>query len=212
MKALFRIFVANLTRALRYLLLASGAVLLTVSLTPAVHWWSQALAVDWDAGESDVLVVLAGSALDDGILGESSYWRSVFAVQEFRSHPYRRIIISGSNSGPVPVSDSMKKFLEAHGIPGQLIDTEGRSRSTRENAIYTAQLLRDHGSPIVLITSDYHMRRAAQLFRRAGVKVIAHPYPDVEKRCGRLERRWGAAVDLATESTKLLYYRWRGWI
>jgi uncharacterized SAM-binding protein YcdF (DUF218 family) len=190
----------------------AGLVLFAILFTPLVHWWGQALSVPWGAGRGDVLVVLAGSALGDGILGESSYWRSVFATQDYRATPYRRVIVSGTSEGALPVAAGMKKFLQAHDIPATAIEVEAQSHSTRENAEFTARLLAGETGRVVLVTSDYHMFRATRLFARAGVTVIPHPYPDIEKRYHRMERRWGAAADLAVEAVKIVYYRWQGWI
>lgn len=212
MKSLPGHLAVRLARGARAALTAAGALLLAVSLTPLVHWWGRALAVDWGSGRGEVLVVLAGAALGDGILGENSYWRSVFAVQDFRAHSYRRVIISGASDGARPVAVAMKQFLIAHDVPADRIEVDTASQSTRENALFTAALLKQETGPVVLVTSDYHMRRAAAQFARAGISVIPHPYPDVEKRYGHPARRWSAAIDLAVESAKLAYYRWKGWI
>jgi uncharacterized SAM-binding protein YcdF (DUF218 family) len=60
--------------------------------------------------------------------------------------------------------------------------TEERSRDTNENGVYTVALLRDQGiERIVLVTHDFHMRRASAAFertvRRHGVAmtIVAAP-------------------------------------
>ena len=190
-----------------------GILFMLVLSTPLVHWWGKALSVEWGTERGDVLVVLSGSVLGDGILGESSYWRSAFAAQEYRANPYRRVIVSGGGEGTSePVAVGMKKFLVASGIPAALIEVEDQSHSTRENAAFTAILLAGEPGRVVLVSSDYHMYRAVRLFARAGVSVIPRPYPDVEKRYRRFERRWGAVMDLAVETVKIAYYRFHGWI
>ena len=53
---------------------------------------------------------------------------------------------------------------------------ESRSRSTAENARYSAELLRQQGiEQVVLVTQAYHMRRAEKHFRAAGLQVLAAP-------------------------------------
>ena len=64
----------------------------------------------------------------------------------------------------------------------------------------------------VLLTSDYHMFRAAQALRKAGVTVIPRPIPDASKRAGSWNLRWEVVQDLMIETTKIGYYWLRGWI
>jgi uncharacterized SAM-binding protein YcdF (DUF218 family) len=53
----------------------------------------------------------------------------------------------------------------------------GQSRTTHEDALYTAALFESAGleKDILLVTSATHMPRAAALFRKAGFEV--HPAP-----------------------------------
>lgn len=53
---------------------------------------------------------------------------------------------------------------------------EGESRNTRENAIYSAAILRQHRiDTIILVTTAFHMARAQRDFERQGLKVIPAP-------------------------------------
>ena len=54
---------------------------------------------------------------------------------------------------------------------------EGRSRNTRENAEFSAEILKREGiTRIVLVTQAYHMPRAVEAFRRAGLSVLPAPH------------------------------------
>lgn len=69
-----------------------------------------------------------------------------------------------------------KQFITNFGVPEENILIESRSRNTRENALYSAKILKRKGyQKILLITSAFHMRRAESLFRRQGIKVIPFP-------------------------------------
>jgi uncharacterized SAM-binding protein YcdF (DUF218 family) len=53
---------------------------------------------------------------------------------------------------------------------------EARSRTTHENAAFSAEILRAQGiSKVILVTSAWHMPRAVQAFRAQGIEPIAAP-------------------------------------
>src|SRR5215813_5065330 len=51
-----------------------GLLVVLVTMTPLVSWWAGALAGPWEDPAGDVLIVLGGSLLADGVMGPSSYW------------------------------------------------------------------------------------------------------------------------------------------
>ncbi len=191
---------------------AIGLLYVAVSATPLVDWWARALAGPWEDPGGDVLIVLGGAELDDGIIGQSSYLRCVYAVRAFRAGAIHRILVSGGGPQRHSVAEAMRDFIANSGVPGDLIAVETESRSTRENAIATSRILsRDPGRK-VLLTSDYHMFRAARCFAKAGLHVERRPIPDAIKRAARWPGRWPAFFDLCVESAKIVYYAARGWI
>jgi uncharacterized SAM-binding protein YcdF (DUF218 family) len=107
---------------------------------------------------------------------------------------------------------ALRQFLIAQGIPDQVIHLEDASTTTRENARYTAELLKNTPGRKLLLTSDYHMYRAARAFERAGLEVFTLPCPDVRKRVSSWRGRWPAFLDLVDETLKIGYYAARGWI
>lgn len=191
---------------------AIGSLWLVVAFTPLVHWWATMLAGRWEEPKGDVLVVLAGSEMEGDILGESTYWRCVYALMAFRQGWARRIYVSGGSGSERPVAELMRLFLVGQGVPPQAVLAEVDSLSTRESTLNLVPALkREQGTP-VLLTSDFHMYRAWRAFRKAGVTLRPAPIPDARKRAVRWQRRWDAFLDLATETIKIVYYRARGWI
>ena len=89
---------------------------------------------------------------------------------------------------------------------------EGRSGSTRENALFTAGLLAADGRKKVLMTSDYHMFRAVRAFRKAGLDVRTIPVPDAGKRWNSYAMRWPVFIGLFVETAKICVYAVRGWM
>jgi uncharacterized SAM-binding protein YcdF (DUF218 family) len=195
---------------LRYVIraLASlGLLFVMVTVTPVLEWWSSALAGPWTEARGDVLIVLGSEGQPDGIIGESSYWRAVYAIRAWRQGGFREIVVSGAG-----VADAMRDFMVNSGVPAAAIRVETQAGSTRENALFVARMLADTPGRKVLLTSDYHMFRAYRAFRKAGMNVEPRPFPDAGKRVQRWERRWGVFLGLGLETGKIGYYWARRWI
>jgi uncharacterized SAM-binding protein YcdF (DUF218 family) len=197
--------------------LAAGFVLLLAvahlsPLVPAIGRW---LTGQWEEPKGDVLIVLSADQLGDGTLGLVSYWRSVYAVRAWRAGGFQRIVVSGGKLGypqSPSVAQSMADFIAALGVPRGAIWLEERSLSTRENALFTAALIRDWPGKKVLLTSDCHMRRARLAFARAGIDTVPAPMPDIGKRWNNWLSRWDCSWTVAGELVKFAYYAARGWI
>ncbi len=188
-----------------------GLLLVVVTFSPLVYWWATKLAGPWSDPPGEVLIVLGGSILDDHTMGESSYWRSVYATRVYREGQFHQVLLSGGGK-PIPSVLPMRDFLECQGIPPELIEMETASMSTRENALNTKRLLEGVPGRKVLLTSDYHMFRASRAFKKAGLDVLPRPFPDVRKRATNWTGRWPAFIDLVIETAKIPYYFIRGWI
>jgi uncharacterized SAM-binding protein YcdF (DUF218 family) len=106
----------------------------------------------------------------------------------------------------------MRNFLVYHGVPAGIVQLETRSNSTRENALLTRATIGSLPGRKVLLTSDYHMFRARRAFQRAGIDVLARPFPDAIKRSQHLAGRMPSFVEEGIESAKIVYYFARGWI
>lgn len=201
---------AGLRRWLLIFLAAVGLLFVLVSFTPLTAQWARLLAQPWQDPRGEVLIVLGSDRVDD-MIGYSSYWRSVYAVWAFREGGFRRVVVSGGPGGAA-VAVAMRDFMISSGIPSGVIDIETESTSTRENALRTAELLSAEGGGKTLLTSDFHMYRAYRCFQSAGLDVTAVPVPDALKRSTRWPGRWTAFLDLSTETAKLGYYWWQGWL
>ncbi len=205
-------FCRNLWRLAVRLMAAIGALFLLVSLTPLDKWWADALSGDWNRPQGDILIVLGGSMLDNGMIGGSTYWRGVHAVLCYRQARCGQVVLSGGPASGESPALALRQFVLSQGVPEDVIRVENRSRSTRENALCTAALLRDTPGRKLLLTSEYHMFRASRAFRKAGLDIVTLPSPDVLKRITSWRGRWPAFLDLVLETTKIVYYRTRGWI
>jgi uncharacterized SAM-binding protein YcdF (DUF218 family) len=98
------------------------------------------------------------------------------AARVFKAGRAPLIVASGGSDPTVtPVSEAqaMTGLLADLGVPRSAILEEGRSRNTRENAEFTAQLLAARKvHTILLVTSALHMRRSVAEFERVGFQVL----------------------------------------
>ena len=95
------------------------------------------------------------------------------AAQLWRSHRASKIFASG-----VGDASPMLELLKAKGIPSQLLFGETCSRTTQENALFTAAILGLQGiQQILLITDPPHMLRSFLTYRSFGFTVVPHISP-----------------------------------
>jgi uncharacterized SAM-binding protein YcdF (DUF218 family) len=72
----------------------------------------------------------------------------------------------------------MARLLTEQGVPKAAIDGEPCSRTTEQNAQFTAAILRPRGiEKILLVTDPPHMLRSFLTFQSLGFQVIPHPNP-----------------------------------
>ena len=195
-------------RAIVRPLAAIGAVYVLVTVTPITLWWARALSNPWLDADGDVLIVLGADAPNGGVIGQSSYWRAVYAVRYWKRGHFKKIIVAGGAG----TAETMREFIVCEGVPAAAIAVETRSTSTRENALFTRDFVMQFPGPKVLFTSDYHMYRAQRVFRKAGIDVLPTPFPDALKRGNSWPNRAGIFVELVIETAKIAGYRVRGWI
>jgi uncharacterized SAM-binding protein YcdF (DUF218 family) len=89
------------------------------------------------------------------------------------------ILTGGKTAGPDNPSEAevmksylIKKFPELSEFP---IILDELSIDTFENAKFTAQKLEGHEGSAALITNDYHMSRAAKIFKKQGIEITEVP-------------------------------------
>jgi uncharacterized SAM-binding protein YcdF (DUF218 family) len=192
---------------LKTALVCLGFLLAFVTVVPPA-WYGTWLAQPWTDAHAPVLIVLGGDSIRDGMMGETSYWRSVFTVDVWREGGVQHIILSGDPQ----TTASMSAWIVGQGVPADAVTIEGRSQSTRENALFTAALLHDVPGPYLLLSSEFHMWRAQRAFRKAGIAVLPRPSPDAFKRANDWRNRWRVFLDIGGEIVKIVYYKSRGWI
>ena len=139
---LFVLIISLLLRA--HTLAALGAYL--VKADPVAH--------------ADIVLVLDGDPTGRRILTGAQLVRDGYAPQ---------VLVSGSsNYYGAPSSDLAISFAERNGFPeSSFIHLDGKAHSTEEEATLAIARIRQAGfHRVLLVTSNYHTRRAAAIYRR----------------------------------------------
>jgi uncharacterized SAM-binding protein YcdF (DUF218 family) len=129
-----------------------------------------------------ILTGVTGAREDvpDRVLTHKGADRFLHPLQLYRLGKIDKFIITGGSSRILtelePEAKQIKKILQLAKVPDEDIIIEGNSRNTRENAANTARLMEQNPGwdKLLLVTSAFHMRRAAACFKKAGVQVT--PY------------------------------------
>ena len=81
------------------------------------------------------------------------------------------LVTGGGNNPEAPV---MANVLHSdYGVDGVIQETQ--SRTTRENALHSRQVLGEENRRVILVTHGWHMPRAVFSFQQAGFEVIPAP-------------------------------------
>ena len=147
------------------------------------------------------------------------------AVELYKTGKIKQILVSGGSGnllGPeFSEAQEIVRFLARVGVPHEAILVDAKSRNTRENALFTAELLADRPQQTryLLITSAFHLPRAAACYRAVGLSFDTFPVHHVGERVrfvpssilipDRLGfQRWETLIK---EWVGYAVYRLRGW-
>jgi uncharacterized SAM-binding protein YcdF (DUF218 family) len=132
--------------------------------------------------DAPVIVVLSGSlqpANAEGTRfqpGTDTLYRCLRAAEVYRTSPCPVLVSGGKvhegEPGPA-LAVVMRDFLLTQGVRAEDVILEDVSRTTYENAVECARILREKGvHRVVLVTDAAHMRRAGGCFRKQSVDVV----------------------------------------
>jgi uncharacterized SAM-binding protein YcdF (DUF218 family) len=140
----------------------------------------------------DAIVVLGAPLRPDGGLSQVLGERVAAAAALYHGGGAPLVIASGgtTHGAPRAEADALAEALHVAGVRDVLV--ERRSKTTLENARFTAEMLAARGARRVwLVTQPFHAKRAALLFRRAGLEAhIWHIEDSLQYRDRRKALRW----------------------
>lgn len=184
----------------RRFLLTGFAALALFGVTPFPNWLLIPLegrfpALDLSTVPAPSVIIMLGGGVDQE-MGEAHGQLSLTEAGErftetlrlAHVYPGVPILLSGgsgsifqysNNQVSISESESTAKALAALGVERARLRVEGRSRTTAENASFSAELIKAEpalgNGLILLVTSAAHMPRAVGSFRAAGLAVTADP-------------------------------------
>ncbi len=182
------IVVLRRNRALGRALVTAGiALLYLLSLSPTgdrlIRPLEAAFPPFHDSGvKVNAVVVLSGGAKDLSWVpaptapSDTSLERLVAGIQIARTRRLPLVITGGSGlvtRGGPKEADAMADAAVKLGFPHRDLVIENRSRNTWESAQQVGALL--PGQTIILVTSAFHMKRSAGMFRKQGFTVLPAP-------------------------------------
>lgn len=147
------------------------------TLVCAAAWRIDRAGVVDDARHADVIVVLGARVQPDGSPSPTLRARVEHAVDLYRRGLASRVLFSGGvgdfGASEAEVSRALAVSL---GVPGEACLLEEQSHSTKQNAAFSAELIRAQGWRTVLVVTDpYHLPRARGLFTAEGLEVSGSP-------------------------------------
>jgi uncharacterized SAM-binding protein YcdF (DUF218 family) len=149
---------------------AVGLLLYSLVCSPlGIQWGNHALAslLPGDGGQSSEVIVVLGRGPE---LRSERIQEATLLWQQQRAP---LLFVSGWGD-----AQPMQQLLVEQGVQPEAIAGEPCSRTTEENAQFTAALLQPQGiRQILLVTDAPHMLRSWLTFRSFGFDVVPHPNP-----------------------------------
>lgn len=128
---------------------------------------------------NDAIVVLGCRVEASGELSATLARRAAWAAVAHEAKLARWVIPSGGRRwGEHVEAEQLAAFLERRGVPSADILPELYSLTTAENAVFSTKILQRAGAKRALVvTCNWHMRRALACFRALGVEALPLPVP-----------------------------------
>jgi uncharacterized SAM-binding protein YcdF (DUF218 family) len=125
-----------------------------------------------------ILVLGGGDVADPRVppndqLSDSGLSRLIEGIRLLRELPGTRLILSGGYGRGIKHADRLGAVAAMMGVKDEEMELDRTAWDTEQEAANIAR--RIGGDPFVLVTSAFHMPRAAALFRKAGANPIPAP-------------------------------------
>lgn len=133
--------------------------------------------------KSDVIIILGGGVdRDIHDTGPAVDHRLDKGIELWQNKYANYIIVAGGlvKKTSYTEADKLMEYALARGVPASEVVKESRSLNTYENALFSQKIMKQKGWQTALVTtSDYHTKRACEIFRKLkmNVKCVAASVP-----------------------------------
>lgn len=187
--------------------------------TPLVWWVAAPLAVADAPAPADAVVVFAGGVGESGRPEQGYEERVQYAVELYREGLVRHLVFSSGYTYAVREAEVMRALAVALGVPPEAMFLETQSRNTYDNVVYTSRILRERGwRSALVVSSPYHMRRVAMVYRKVAPDLAVRLTPIPFSRFYESRGAAGRSIEprqiraILHEYAALGYYWWRGYL
>jgi uncharacterized SAM-binding protein YcdF (DUF218 family) len=145
---------------------------------------------------ADAIVVLGCRVLPSGRLTTAASRRAATAADAFMKGFAPHIVASGGRRWGAQIeAEALRQELVRAGVPNEAVTRELWSLTTHENAIFSASVLRRiEAQRVLVVTCAWHMPRALQNFRAAGIDAL--PLPSAGVRAGTLRAAYRSGHEI----------------
>jgi len=189
-----------------------------------LEWWENDRIAPTEIEKKYAVGVVLTGGMSKGEIGKPPYhlWagfsfdRAAQAFQLYKAGKIGAILISGGQgrlSGAEKAGNEGRavcQYLIASGVPASQIFLEPKSRNTRENATFSAVILRNQfkTNECLLITSAFHLPRAEGCFKKVGIKVVPFPAHFMQQTTSF----WFDKLFPSEEKMMQFYLVWHEWL
>lgn len=136
-------------------------------------------------------IILLGGMTDEDVTKESgqpayndNVERVLMTHRLLRDGKARFVVPSGGSNEAVIMGEQLRDW----GIEADRIVVEDRARNTRENAIYSAEIVKQRGwKKVLVVTSAFHMKRSIECFNAVDLDFDTYA---VDYRATQRPRTW----------------------
>ena len=149
----------------RFRKVAVVLLVLLLLFAAALYFFPQTfMCLNSGSHQADVIIVLGGGGTHE---------RPEHAAELYFQHVAPRIILSGAGDDEIN-----RHILLKLGVPSSAIELEGNSKTTRENAKFTINIMRaEKIHSAIIVTTWYHSRRALRTFQHYGPDIKFYSEP-----------------------------------
>lgn len=137
-----------------------------------------------EAEESASYIIVLGAQIRGERVTKSLAKRLDEAVGYLDENPNCMVIVSGGQGQGenITEAEAMKRYLINKNIDKSRIIKEDKSTSTKENLIFSYEMIEDKEKSIGVVTNNFHVYRAVKLAKKIGIKNVSGLAADADNK------------------------------